>query len=110
MFNKKKYFLIDSTQKRSADNSCSFNESQNFKRCKPNHLQNSHNNENVILNSQKPKIDPNETFNVVYSLHENNENQNGENFLQSSIGSGGEICLEVNKKYMNFSPDQILCM
>lgn len=45
-------------------------------------------------------------------MHENNENQNqnDENFLQPTIGSGGEICMEVNKKYMNFTTEQVLCM
>lgn len=103
-------FPIDSSLKRPVDNSCSFNDSQNFKRFKNNHLQVSHTNENISINNQKSKIDANDSFNVYHSLNENNENQNDENFLQPSIGSGGEICIEVNKKYMNFTADQVLCM
>lgn len=43
-------------------------------------------------------------------VHENNENLNDENFLQPSIGSGGEISMEVNKKYLSFTSEQVLCM
>lgn len=62
------------------------------------------------MNLVKLKADPIEAYNSYHSIHENNENQNDENFLQPTIGAGGEINMEINKKCMIFSPDQVLCM
>ena len=80
-------YKTGSSQKRILDNSYSFKSNQQFKNA---HLQihNSYNN----------------------PQQENDENQNDENFLQQSIGAGGEINLEVNKKFLSFSPEQVLCM
>lgn len=90
------------------DNTCSFKTHQPFTSFKGN-LQVSHGN-NINLNSSKTKIDPNDSYSSYNSHHENNENQNDENFLQPSLGSGGEINMEVNKKYLSFSSEQVLCM
>lgn len=104
--------LSGSTQKLHMDNSCHFKPVQPvlpiqaFNGYKSNHLQLSHNS----MNLPKNKLDQNDTYNLFHSDHENNENQNDENFLQPTIGSGGEISMEVNKKYFNFSQEQVLCM
>lgn len=104
--------LASSSQKLHMDNSCHFKPVQPvlpiqpFNGYKSNHLQLSHNS----MNMSKPKQDPSESYNPFHSDHENNENQNDENFLQPTIGSGGEISMEVNKKYFNFSQEQVLCM
>lgn len=110
-----KSFLQDfkppgSTQKRILDNSCHFKNHQPFTSFKSNQLQLNQSHENINLGVSKGKIDPNDGYNSYHSLHENNENQNDENYLQPSIGSGGEINMEVNKKYLSFSPEQVLCM
>lgn len=62
------------------------------------------------MNSSKAKIDSTSNYNHFSSFNENNENHNDENFLQPSIGNGGEINMEVNKKYLTFTPDQVQCM
>lgn len=99
----------DSSSKRVAlDNSCSFKSHQPFTSFKGN-LQVTHSSSNN-LNSSKRKLDPNDSYSSYNSHHENNENQNDENFLQPSLGAGGEINMEVNKKYLSFSTEQVLCM
>lgn len=68
---------------------------------------NSVNQSNSLKRKNDSNLDPYHTF---HSFNENNENQNDENFLQPTLGSGGEINMEVNKKYLCFSPEQVQCM
>lgn len=86
--------------------SCSYKPQQPFTSFQGNHLQASSN--SIINLNSKAKLD--DPFNSYNIHHENNENQNDENFLQQSIGAGGEISMEVNKKYFSFSSEQVLCM
>lgn len=60
--------------------------------------------------NDKLLVNYNSSYHSNPYIHENNENHNDENFLQPSIGSGGEISMEVNKKYLSFSSEQVLCM
>lgn len=60
-----------------------------------------------LANFKSNSLDIHHSYN---SQNENNENHNDGNFLQASIGAGGEINMEVNKKFLSFSPEHVLCM
>lgn len=98
------YKMGSHPQKGIVDNSCHYKNQPSFNTFKNNLLTVSNNN----LNLSKSKLEGHESYNLFHSNHENSEND--ENFLQSTIGSGGEISMEVNKKCLNFSPEQVLCM
>lgn len=75
---------------------------------KGNNLQVHLNTANLNGNLQKPNVkDTNMNYNAFSSHHENDENLNDENYLQSS--NGAEINMEVNKKYFSFTAEQVQC-